>query len=135
MKPTILAWSGNALGPGPSSPGDLLLCSQDLAGRPDLRPPLPVLGIHRAPRGAARGGQSPHPLLPLPAGAQRSEEDPADARLSDRRAVRRDGARAVALTTEFSSVLKMDFFNDFEIRLNEFDEGEKCGSVCRAQMF
>jgi len=60
---------------------------QDLAGGPVLRPAVPGLRVHGAPRGAAGGGQGPRPLLPLPAGAHRGPEDPTDPPLSPRHQV------------------------------------------------
>lgn len=67
---------------------DNLLSSQDVAGRPFLRPSVPLLCFHGAPRGADGGGQGPRPLLPLPAGAKWSQEDPTDTSLQDRHQVK-----------------------------------------------
>lgn len=93
LTPALATPSGS--GAGPFGPGDFLLFfSQDLAGRPNLWPSVSVLSIHRAPRGAGRGGQSPRPLLPLPAGTHRDEEDPPNAHLSDRHTVGQRETRA-----------------------------------------
>ncbi|KAF3841169.1 hypothetical protein F7725_007031 [Dissostichus mawsoni] len=60
---------GPGLGLGSWPPQEHLLL------RPFLRPSVPLLCFHGAPRGADGGGQGPRPLLPLPAGAKgRSQE-------------------------------------------------------------
>lgn len=93
LTPALATLSGS--GAGLFIPGHFLsFLSQDLAGRPNLWSSVSVLSIHRAPRGAGRGGQSPCPLLPLPAGTHRDEEDPPNAHLSDRHTVGQRKTRA-----------------------------------------
>lgn len=69
---------------------DSCFLPQDLAGRAILWPSVPVFYIHRTSRRAGGGDQGPRPLLPLPAGAHRSQKDPTDTSLSNGHQVGKD---------------------------------------------
>lgn len=87
---TVLSLENETTQPQTPPLGAGFICEpcQDLAAGPVLRAPLPVVRVHGSSPGAGGGDQGPCSLLSLPAGAHRSQEDAADACVSNRHWVR-----------------------------------------------